>query len=102
MTFISNIRTISKFKMLLEEIVPHLQLHSFMAPSTLNKLSINTATRIPLQSHGQNLKTSFRKISKILKPLLTISRINLERTSIINEKNSKTKYHTFNTSNQSW
>ena len=54
-----------------------------MASSALNELSISVTTRALLQSHSQNLNSSFKRTLKIFKPLLISSRISLEKLSIL-------------------
>ena len=101
-TFVSNVRIISKLQAPLGWIIPHLQPHLFMAPSTSDRLSTSAATRAPLQSHGQNSKPSSKKTSEILRPSLTTSGVSSERTPSTSWKRPETGHHTFSTSNPSW
>ena len=101
-TFVSNMRTISKFQVPPGWIVPHLQPHSSVALSASDRLSTSAATKAPLQSRGQNLKPSFGKTLEILRPSSTTSGVSLERTFSTSWKRPKTGYHTSSTSNQSW
>ena len=54
-----------------------------MAPSVLDGLNINAATRVPLLSHGLTLKLSFEKTSKAHRPLLIVSGVSLGETQSI-------------------
>ena len=55
-----------------------------MALLALDKLSTSVAIKALLLSHGLSLKLSFIRISKDLRFLLIISKINLGKTSNIN------------------
>ena len=101
-TFVSNVKTISKLQAPPRWIVPYLQPHSSVVPSASNGLSTSAATKVPLQSCGQNSKPSSRKTSRILRPSLTTSGVSLERTPNTSWKRLKTGYYTSSTSNSSW
>ena len=79
-----------------------MQPHSFVAPSASDGLNISTTPKAPLQSRSRNSKPSSKKTSRILRPLSTTSRVNLEGTLSINWKKPETGHHTSSISNPSW
>ena len=62
-----------------------------------NKLSINTAIKTPFLSYDLSLTLLFKKILKMFKSLLIISKISLRETFNISQKKFEIKYSIFNT-----
>ena len=101
-TFISNVRTISKLQAPPGWTVPHLQPHSSVALLASDGLNTSVTTRTPLQLCGQNSKGFSERISRIFKLSLITSGVNLEGTSSTSWKGPETGYHTSSTSNPFW
>ena len=101
-TFVSNVRIISKLQVLPGWIVPHSQPHSSVAPSASDGLSTSAATRAPLRSRGQSSKPSSERTLGILRFSSTTSGVSLERTPSTSWKRPETGHHTSSTSNPSW
>lgn len=73
-------RIISKYQAPPEGIVSRLQSHFFVISSASSELNTGAATRAPLQSYNQRSKPSSKRISEILRSLLIISGVSIEKT----------------------
>ena len=96
--FVSSVKIILKHQVPQEWIVSHLPPPSSAAPSASNRPNISTATRAPLQSRGQSLKSSSKRTSETPRPLLITFGISLEETLNINWKRLEITPLIFNTS----
>ena len=73
-----------------------------MISSTLHKFNISDITKASSLSHGQSLRFFSKKTLEILKLLLIIYRISLEKTPNFSSKKLETWHYTFNTLNLFW
>ena len=63
--------------------------HFFMTISSSDQFIIGIITRTSFSLHDQSLKSFFKKILKILKLLLIISKTNIEKLLILAKKHPK-------------